>query len=105
MNMLDKVFIVSNRQSSIGDTDKVLSDLMKSLSDEGIEARVIISNTLKGDLLYGDSLKEFTSSARKNWKCPRTSRGIFRGEIASAYNHASCWNEIVQKEINLHAMR
>jgi len=101
MSMLDKVFIVSNRQSSIGDTDKVLSDLMKNLSDEGIEAKVIISNTLKGDLLHGDSLKEFTSSVRKNWKCAKTSRGIFRGEIASAYNHASCWNEIVQKEINL----
>ena len=101
MNMLDKVFIVSNRQSTIGDTDEVLSDLMKSLSDEGIEARVIISNTLKGDLLHGDSLKEFSSAVRKDWRCTTTSRGIFRGEIASAYNHASCWNEIVQKEINL----
>jgi len=99
--MLDKIFIVSNRQSSQKDTDGVLSGLMERISDEGIEAKVIISNTLKGDLLNGDSLKEFSSVVRRDWRCKRTSRGIFRGEIASAYNHASCWNEIIQKEINL----
>ena len=50
MNMLDRVFIVSNKQES----DTVLSDLMKGISDGGIEAKTIISNKLKGDILSGD---------------------------------------------------
>ena len=105
MNMLDRVFIVSSRRvsdkSSFKDEDKVLSNLMESLSDGGIKSKVIISNMLKGDLLNGSSLKEFTSVVKKDWKCTKTNRGIFRGEIASAYNHASCWNEITQRKIDL----
>jgi len=97
MNMLDRVFIVSNKQES----DTVLSDLMKGISDGGIEAKTIISNKLKGDILSGDSLKEFALVTKKDWKCAKTNRGIFRGEIASAYNHASCWNEMVERKINL----
>ena len=67
MNMLDRVFIVSNKQES----DTVLSDLMKGISDGGIEAKTIISNKLKGDILSGDSLKEFALVTKKDWKCKK----------------------------------
>ena len=96
--MIDKIYIVSFRgeqedlPSSILDFNKTLEGL--GLSKEEIS----VSSIFKGDLLHGDGLETVRNTARKIWKGSQSNRSPFKGEIACALNHISCWKDLSTSE-------
>ena len=93
--MIEKVYIVSNKENPTEDAN--IKSLCKALSSNGVNTKLSISSTLKGDLLAGENLEKLKEVTSKTWR-GQNNRAPFRGEIASAYNHLQCWNDIVENK-------
>lgn len=93
--MIDKVYIVSNKENPPEDTH--IKKLCEVLKENEISDKMSISSVIKGDLLADKNLEALQEVTSKKWK-GENGRAPFRGEIASAFNHLQCWLDVIENK-------